>query len=98
MLASDTNTIKLYLQETGKDPFLKPAEEVKLAPRIQKGDADARKSMIHANLRLVVKIAHYYTNFGLPILALISEDNIGLIKAVERFYPDKGGKLSPYAA
>ncbi len=96
--ATDTSTIKLYLQEIGRVPLLKPVEEVELARRIQKGDADARKSMIHANLRLVVKIAHDYTNFGLPLLDLISEGNIGLIKAVERFDPDKGGKLSTYAA
>ena len=96
--ASDTSAIKLYLQEIGRVPLLKPAEEVELARRIQKGDADARKSMIHANLRLVVKIAHDYTNFGLPLLDLLREGNIGLIKAVERFDPDKGGKLSSYAA
>ena len=96
--ASDTSAIKLYLQEIRRVPLLKPEEEVMLARRIQKGNAEARKKMIHANLRLVVKIAHDYTNFGLPLLDLISEGNIGLIKAVERFDPDKGGKLSTYAA
>jgi RNA polymerase primary sigma factor len=69
-----------------------------LAALIQQGDHKAREKMIKANLRLVVKIAHDYSNFGLPLLDLISEGNIGLIKAVERFDPAKGGKLSTYAA
>ena len=95
---SDTSAIKLYLQEIGKVPLLRQEEEVALARRILKGDDEARMQMINANLRLVVKIAHDYANFGLPLLDLISEGNIGLIKAVERFDPDKGGKLSTYAA
>jgi RNA polymerase primary sigma factor len=95
---SERSTIKLYLQEIGKTPLLKPSEEVELAALIQQGDAKAREKMIKANLRLVVKIAHDYSNFGLPLLDLISEGNIGLIKAVERFDPAKGGKLSTYAA
>src|SRR6202012_2134819 len=66
--------------------------------RIKKGDQAARQQMIKANLRLVVKIAHDYASYGLPLLDLISEGNIGLIKAVERFDPRKGGKLSTYAA
>lgn len=96
--SSERSTIKLYLQEIGKTPLLKPSEEVELAALIQKGDQKAREKMIKANLRLVVKIAHDYSNFGLPLLDLISEGNIGLIKAVERFDPAKGGKLSTYAA
>lgn len=96
--SSERSALKLYLQEIGKTPLLKPAEEVELARRIRQGDEKARKQMIQANLRLVVKIAHDYNNFGLPLLDLISEGNIGLIKAVERFDPDKGGKLSTYAA
>ena len=95
---SEKSAIKLYLAEIGKTPLLKPDEEVALARRIRKGDHKARQHMIEANLRLVVKIAHDYANFGLPLLDLISEGNIGLIKAVERFDPDKGGKLSTYAA
>ncbi len=71
---------------------------MKLARRIRKGDKAARDHMISANLRLVVKIAMDYKDFGLPLLDLISEGNIGLIKAVERFDPRKGGKLSTYAA
>jgi RNA polymerase primary sigma factor len=77
---------------------LTPQEEIELAARIKKGDQQARAWMIKANLRLVVKIAHGYSNLGLPLLDLISEGNIGLIKAVERFDPTKGGKLSTYGA
>ncbi len=95
---ADKSTIKLYLQEIGKTPLLKPSEEAELAALIRQGDQRARERMIKANLRLVVKIAHDYANFGLPLLDLISEGNIGLIKAVERFDPNKGGKLSTYAA
>ena len=69
-----------------------------MARRIRRGDKAARDHMISANLRLVVKIAMDYKDFGLPLLDLISEGNIGLIKAVERFDPRKGGKLSTYAA
>jgi RNA polymerase primary sigma factor len=90
--------IKIYLREIGKTALLTPAEEVQLADRIKKGDAAARAHMIQANLRLVVKIAQDYANYGLPLLDLISEGNIGLMKAVERFDPNKGGKLSTYAA
>ncbi len=93
--------IKIYLREIGKTPLLTPEEEVKLASRIKKGGPDgknARDHMIRANLRLVVKIAQDYANYGLPLLDLISEGNIGLMKAVERFDPNKGGKLSTYAA
>ena len=90
--------LQLYLQEIAKTPLLTIAEEVQLARRIRRGDKAARDHMIKANLRLVVKIAHDYKDFGLPLLDLISEGNIGLIKAVERFDPRKGGKLSTYAA
>ena len=90
--------LQLYLQEIAKTPLLTIAEEVKLARRIRRGDRAARNHMIQANLRLVVKIAHDYKDFGLPLLDLISEGNIGLIKTVERFDPRKGGKLSTYAA
>ncbi len=96
--SSEKTPIKLYLQEIGRIKMLTPEEEVSLARRIQKGDEEARNHMVKANLRLVVKIAHDYKNFGLPLLDLISEGNIGLVKAVERFDPDKGGKLSTYAA
>ena len=94
----ERNNLQLYLQEIGKTPLLTIDEEVKLAKRILRGDKAARDHMISANLRLVVKIAMDYKDFGLPLLDLISEGNIGLIKAVERFDPTKGGKLSTYAA
>jgi RNA polymerase primary sigma factor len=90
--------IKIYLREIGKIRLLTQQEEIDLAARIKKGDREARALMIKANLRLVVKIAHDYKNLGLPVLDLVSEGNIGLMKAVERFDPAKGGKLSTYAA
>jgi RNA polymerase primary sigma factor len=90
--------IKLYLREVGSVKLLTPAEEIALAARIKKGDKRAREHMIKANLRLVVKIARDYEGIGLPLLDLISEGNIGLMKAVERFDPAKGGKLSTYAS
>jgi len=90
--------IKLYLREIGQVKLLTPEEEITLAGRIKKGDRKAREQMIKANLRLVVKIAHDYENFGLPLLDLINEGNIGLMKAVERFDPSKGGKLSTYGS
>ena len=90
--------LKLYLREIGQVKLLTPEEEVELAARIKKGDKKAREQMIKANLRLVVKIAHDYEGYGLPLLDLISEGNIGLMKAVERFDPAKGGKLSTYGA
>lgn len=92
------DSLQLYLQEIGKTPLLTLEEEVKLAGRIRKGDEAARRHMIQANLRLVVKIALDYKDFGLPLLDLISEGNIGLVKAVDRYDPNKGGKLSSYAA
>ncbi|MEY2439070.1 MAG: polymerase primary sigma factor [Verrucomicrobiota bacterium] len=86
-----------YLREIGKIPLLTRQQEIELAAKIKKGNAAARERMINANLRLVVTIAHDYANFGLPLLDLISEGNIGLTKAVERFDPAKGAKLSTYA-
>src|ERR1700744_3627085 len=95
MYADDGDSgIKIYLREIGQTPLLTREEEVKLARRIKRGDQAARQQMIKANLRLVVKIAQDYANYGLPLLDLISEGNIGLMKAVERFDPNKGGKLS----
>jgi RNA polymerase primary sigma factor len=91
-------TFKLYLREIGQVKLLTPQEEIKLAARIKRGDKKAREQMIKANLRLVVKIARDYEGIGLPLLDLISEGNIGLMKAVERFDPAKGGKLSTYGS
>jgi RNA polymerase primary sigma factor len=90
--------IKLYLREIGQVKLLTPQEEIQLAARIKRGDKKARELMIKANLRLVVKIARDYEGIGLPLLDLISEGNIGLMKAVERFDPSKGGKLSTYGS
>ncbi len=91
-------SIRLYLREIGQVKLLTPDEEIQLAARIKKGDKKAREHMIKANLRLVVKIARDYEGIGLPLLDLISEGNIGLMKAVERFDPAKGGKLSTYGS
>lgn len=90
--------MRLYLREIGKVSLLTPEQEIELAARIKNGDKKARELMIKANLRLVVKIAKEYEGIGLPLLDLISEGNIGLMKAVERFDPAKGAKLSSYAA
>ena len=90
--------IHLYLREIGQVKLLTPQEEIELAAKIKKGDKKAREHMIKANLRLVVKIARDYDGIGLPLLDLISEGNIGLMKAVERFDPAKGGKLSTYGS
>jgi RNA polymerase primary sigma factor len=91
------NGLSIYLREIGRIPLLTPQQEIDLAARIKSGDAAARERMINANLRLVVTIAHDYANLGLPLLDVISEGNIGLTKAVERFDPSKGAKLSTYA-
>jgi RNA polymerase primary sigma factor len=88
----------LYLREIGQTPLLTPKEEVELARRIKRGDKKAREQMIKANLRLVVKIARDYEGYGLPLLDMINEGNLGLMKGVERFDPRKGAKLSTYAA
>lgn len=99
MANSDTDSsIRVYMREIAKTKLLTPDEEVELAALIQKGDEKARARMIESNLRLVVKIAKDYANYGVPMVDLISEGNIGLIKAVEKFDPKKGGKLSTYAS
>src|SRR5438270_2732307 len=86
-----------YLQEIGRISLLTPRQEIELTGKIKKGGSAAREQMINSNLRLVVTIARDYTNLGLTLLDLISEGNIGLTKAVERFDPAKGAKLSTYA-
>ena len=92
------DALQLYLREIGQVKLLTPKEEIELARRIQRGDKHAREHMIKANLRLVVKIARDYDGLGLPLLDLINEGNIGLMKGVERFDPKKGAKLSTYAS
>jgi RNA polymerase primary sigma factor len=95
---NETDTgLNRYLREIGRFPLLTPQEEVQLAKKVKKGDTVARERMINANLRLVVTIARDYANLGLSLLDLISEGNIGLTKAIERFEPTKGAKLSTYA-
>jgi RNA polymerase primary sigma factor len=99
-MATETNdtAMKIYLREIGRTPRLTPQQEIELAAKIRNGDRKARALMISSNLRLVVTIAQDYANLGLPILDVISEGNIGLMTAVDRFDPSKGAKLSTYAA
>nr|WP_256582184.1 RNA polymerase sigma factor RpoS [Pseudomonas sp. MYb185] len=88
---------QMYLNEIGFSPLLTPEEEVYFARLAQKGDAAGRKRMIESNLRLVVKIARRYVNRGLALLDLIEEGNLGLIRAVEKFDPERGFRFSTYA-
>jgi len=94
---SQADATRLYLKEIGFSPLLTAQEEVYYARRSQKGDAAARKRMIESNLRLVVKIARRYMNRGLALLDLIEEGNLGLIRAVEKFDPERGFRFSTYA-
>jgi RNA polymerase primary sigma factor len=89
--------LKLYLQEIGRHRLLTPAEEVRLAKRIERGDAEAKERMINANLRLVVSVAKRYQGHGIPLLDLIQEGTIGLIRASEKFNWRRGNKFSTYA-
>ena len=88
---------QLYLGEIGASPLLTAEEEVYFSRRALKGDEAARKRMIQSNLRLVVKISRRYTNRGLTLLDLIEEGNLGLIRAVEKFDPERGFRFSTYA-
>ncbi len=90
--------LRIYLREIGEFPLLTREEEKALAARLEKGDEEARKDLIRSNLRLVVKIAKKYEPLGLPLLDLIEEGNLGLMKGVERYDSSKGAKLSTYAA
>ncbi|TRZ93961.1 RNA polymerase sigma factor RpoD/SigA [bacterium] len=90
--------LKNYLKEVRTIPLLTQQEEISLSNRVKKGDEQARKSMIRANLRLVISIAKRYMNLGIPFLDLIEEGNLGLMKAVEKFDPKKGYRFSTYAA
>ena len=98
MQKQEQESLNIYLQQISAIPLISVKEEIELAEKIKSGDEKARETMITANLRLVVKIAQQYSNIGLSLLDLINEGNIGLMKAVERFDPTKGGKLSTYAA
>jgi RNA polymerase primary sigma factor len=90
--------LKTYLKEIRNIPLLTPKEETALSRKIKKGDEQARKSMIRSNLRLVISIAKRYVHLGIPLLDLIEEGNLGLMKAVDRYNPRKGYRFSTYAA
>ena len=91
------DSVRLYLREIGKIPLLTAEEELKLAQRVVKGDKRAKDQMAEANMRLVVSIAKRYVGRGLDLLDLIQEGNTGLLRAVEKFDPDRGFKFSTYA-
>ena len=93
----DADATRLYLSEIGASPLLTAEEEVHYSRMAQKGIEAGRKRMIESNLRLVVKIARRYMNRGLPLLDLIEEGNLGLIRAVEKFDPERGFRFSTYA-
>jgi len=93
-----TDPIKAYLKDIRPIPLLTAEEEVFLARKIQKGDREARDKMIRSNLRLVISIAKRYVNLGVPLSDLIEEGNIGLMKGVEKFDPERGFRFSTYAA
>jgi len=91
------DSVRLYLREIGKIPLLSSEEELELAQRVVAGDKKAKDQMAEANMRLVVSIAKRYSGRGLDFLDLIQEGNTGLLRAVEKFDPDKGFKFSTYA-
>ena len=91
------DSVRLYLREIGKIPLLSLEEETELAKKVVKGDQKAKDKMVEANMRLVVSIAKRYSGRGLDLLDLIQEGNTGLLRAVEKFNPDKGFKFSTYA-
>lgn len=93
----EMDATRLYLSEIGFSPLLTAQQEIDLAHLIQQGDQEARKHMIESNLRLVVKIARRYLNRGMALLDLIEEGNLGLIRAVEKFDPERGFRFSTYA-
>jgi RNA polymerase primary sigma factor len=91
------DSVRLYLREIGKIPLLNPVQELELAQKVKSGDLKAKDQMAEANMRLVVSIAKRYVGRGLDLLDLIQEGNTGLLRAVEKFDPDKGFKFSTYA-
>lgn len=96
-VSSNLDATQIYLSEIGFSPLLSAEEEVYFSRLALKGDEASRKRMIESNLRLVVKIARRYNNRGLPLLDLIEEGNLGLIRAVEKFDPERGFRFSTYA-
>ncbi len=91
------NGLSTYLAEISRIPLLSPKEEISLARLVQKGDGPARRKLIVSNLRLVVSIAKKYLYYGLPLQDLIEEGNLGLMKAADRYDPERGCKFSTYA-
>lgn len=91
------DSVRLHLREIGKIPLLSAEEELELAKRVKEGDKKAKDKMAEANMRLVVSIAKRYSGRGLDFLDLIQEGHTGLLRAVEKFDPDKGFKFSTYA-
>jgi RNA polymerase primary sigma factor len=97
-MSENDSTFRAYLRSISKEPLLTREQENELAVFIKQGDQAAIDKMVKANLRLVVKIARNYAGLGVPLMDLIAEGNIGLMKAVERFDPEKGGKMSTYGS
>jgi RNA polymerase primary sigma factor len=91
------DALKLYIKDIRHIPLLTAEEEKKVAMRVKKGDAQARRTMVRSNLRLVINIAKQYANYGVPLLDLIEEGNLGLMKAVAKFDPKLGYRFSTYA-
>ena len=92
------DVLKLYIKDIKNIPLLTAEEEIKLARKIKRGDAAARRTMIRSNLRLVINIAKQYSKYGVPLVDLIEEGNLGLMKAVGKFDPKRGYRFSTYAA
>ncbi len=97
VVSQTSDPLKLYVRQIGDGPLLTPAEERELARRKDEGDEDAKRKLIESNLRLVMSITRHYTKAGVPLLDLIQEGNLGLIRAVEKFDYRMGYKLSTYA-
>ncbi len=96
--SADIDVVKLYLKDIDKAPLLSAEEEIRLAKRIKKGDTRARRKMVQCNLRLVVNIAKKYSRYGVPLLDLIEEGNLGLMKAVKKYDSRMGYRFSTYAS
>jgi len=94
---SSLDPTQIYLNDLSKSVLLTAEEEIMYGRLVQRGNQEARQRMIESNLRLVVKISRRYMNRGLPMLDLIEEGNLGLIRAVEKFDPEKGFRFSTYA-
>ncbi|WFB36221.1 RNA polymerase sigma factor RpoD/SigA [Kiritimatiellota bacterium B12222] len=97
-MSENDSTFRAYLRNISQEPLLTREQENELAVFIKQGDQAAIERMVKSNLRLVVKIARNYSGMGVPLMDLIAEGNIGLMKAVERFDPEKGGKMSTYGS